>query len=245
MEEVTSKLSEFIDETRFEDIPAGIVEDSKRILLDSIGCALGGLHTEKGRIAHAFGTNSASQPESSILGGREKVSASLAAFVNGELFNALDYDALCAPSGHITPYVLSAPLAVSEWKHISGKDLIVAIALAHEIAQRLSAGLVIPKCLSRKTLLQGIPLQLPIHGYGVNIFGGIAGVAKLLRLNKAETAHAFGIGGGMCPVPTLMRFAETVPSAMPKFAPSGWISQAEVTAAFACRNGLHRGQPCI
>jgi 2-methylcitrate dehydratase PrpD len=58
-----------------------------------------------------------------------------------------------------------------------------------------------------------------------------------LRLNKAETAHAFGIGGGMCPVPTLMRFAETVPSAMPKFAPSGWISQAELTAALLAEMG--------
>jgi 2-methylcitrate dehydratase PrpD len=237
MEKVTSTLSEFIDKTRFEDIPAGIVEDAKRILLDSIGCALGGLYTEKGRIAHAFSTNSASQPESSIIGGREKVSAHLASFVNGELLNALDYDALCAPSGHITPYVLSAPLAVAEWKHISGKGLIVAIALAHEIAQRLSAGLIIPERLSRKTLEQGIPLQLPIHGYGVNIFGGIAAVAKILGLNRSKTGHAFGIGGGMCPVPSLMRFAETVPSSMPKFAPSGWISQAEVTAALLAELG--------
>ena len=28
----------------------------------------------------------------------------------------------------------------------------------------------------------GISLQIPIHGYGVNIFGGIAGAAKILRL---------------------------------------------------------------
>jgi 2-methylcitrate dehydratase PrpD len=237
MEKTTSILSEFINRVRFEDIPVGIVEEVKRILLDSIGCALGGLHTEKGKIAHSFGTKSGSQPEATIIGGREKVAAPLAAFVNGELFNALDYDALCAPSGHITPYVLSAPLAVAEWKHVSGKDLILAIALAHEIAQRVSSGLVIPERLSRKTSEHGISLQLPIHGYGVNIFGGIAGVARILGLDMEKIEHAFGIGGGMCPVPTLMRFAETVPSSMPKFAPSGWISQAEVTATLLAEMG--------
>ena len=39
------------------------------------------------------------------------------------------------------------------------------------------------------------------------------------------------LAGAMCPVPTLMQFAETVPAAMSKFTPSGWVSQAEVTAA--------------
>jgi len=41
----------------------------------------------------------------------------------------------------------------------------------------------------------------------------------------------------MCPVPTLLQFAEAVPSSMSKFSPSGWISQAEVTAALLAGAG--------
>ncbi len=237
METTASILAEFISEIAFEDLPEAIVRESKRLLLDSIGCALAGLHTEKGKIVLSFGTKENPQSEATILGTREKVPATMASFVNGELFNALDYEALCAPSGHVTPYVLSAPLAAAEWKSVRGKDLILAIALAHEIAQRVCAGLIIPERLSRKTTENGLSVQLPIHGYGANIFGGIAGVTKILGLDARKIENAFGIGGAMCPVPTLMQFAETVPSSMSKFSPSGWISQAEITSALLAETG--------
>lgn len=237
MANTTSILAKFINEIEFEDLPKGIVQETKRLLLDSLGCALGGLHTKKGAIARSFGTKIDSPSEATIIGARQKAPAPIASFANGELLNALDYDALCAPSGHITPYVLSAPLAVAEWKNAGGKDLIIAIAIAHEIAQRVCAGLAIPEQLSRKTLEHGISLQLPIHGYGVNMFGGIAGVSKILGLDSRTIEHAFGIGGTMCPVPTLMQFAERVPSSMSKFSPSGWISQAEVTGALLAEMG--------
>jgi len=237
MMNTTSILAEFINNIKFEDIPVEIVHETKRLLLDSMGCALGGLYTKKGEIALLFGKKAGSNSEATIIGAGQKAPAPLAAFVNGELLNALDYEALCAPSGHLTPYVLSAPLAVAEWKNAGGRDLIVAIAVAHEIAQRISAGLAVPGRLSRKITKQGIPVQLPIHGYGVNIFGGIAGVSKILGLDPRLTAHAFGIGGYMCPVPALMKFAETVPASMSKFTPSGWLSQAEVTAALLAEMG--------
>ena len=237
MMNTTSILARFIKEIRFEDVPGGIVWETKRLLLDSIGCALGGIHTKKGEIALSFGTTTGSPQEATIIGAGQKVSAPVASFVNGELFNALDYDALCAPSGHITPYVLSAPLAVAEKKNVRGKDLIVAIAIAHEIAQRVCAGLAVPGRLSGKTLKNGISIQLPIHGYGVNIFGGIAGASRILGLDSDKIEHAFGIGGSMCPVPTLMQFVETVPSSMSKFSPAGWISQAEVTATLLAEMG--------
>lgn len=236
MATTASKLASFIHETEFEDLPDGIIRETKRILLDSLGCALAGLGTEKGKAALSFGLKGGS-PEATIVGAEQKVPTPVASFVNGELLNALDYDVLCAPTGHVTPYVLAAPLAVAEWKHVSGKVLILAIALAHEIAQRVCAGLISPSRLSAKILNGGIPLQLPIHGYGVNVFGGIAGVAKILGLDVEKIEHAFGIGGAMCPVPTLMQFAETVPAAMSKFTPSGWVSQAEVTAALFAEMG--------
>ena len=100
MMNTTSILARFIKEIRFEDIPGGIVLETKRLLLDSIGCALGGIYTKKGEIALSFGTSSGSSQEATIIGAGQKASAPVASFVNGELFNALDYDALCAPSSN-------------------------------------------------------------------------------------------------------------------------------------------------
>ena len=230
MNNTASLLARFVDETRFEDLPPELVEEAKRLLMDSLGCAMAGTGTQKGQIALTFAGSYSSPAEATIIGAREKAPAPLASFVNGELLNAMDYEALCAPCGHITPYVLAAPLAVAECRNVSGQDLITAIVISHEIAQRVSAGLVIPGQLSKKTLEKGISLQLPIHGYGMNIFGGIAGAAKIAGLTAEQMEHAFGIGATLCPVPTLMQFAETVPASMAKFSPSGWISQAAVTA---------------
>ena len=113
METTSSKLASFIHGTEFEDLPEGIVRETKHILLDSLGCALAGLGTKKGKTALALGLKGGT-PEATIVGTEQKVPAPVASFVNGELLNALDYDVLCAPTGHVTPYVLSAPLAVAE-----------------------------------------------------------------------------------------------------------------------------------
>ena len=233
----TSILAGFVNRIQFDDIPGDIVKECKRLLMDSIGCALAGTFTQKGRIALSFAKGFAFPPEATVIGGEEKASVPAASFANGELFNAMDYDALCAPSGHITPYVLSAPLAMAECKNVHGKDLITAIAVSHEIAQRITSGLVIPDRLSRTTTETGISIHLPIHGYGVNIFGSIAGVAGILGLSADKIAHAFGIGGSMCPVPTLMQFAQGIPGSMTKFSPSGWVAQAGVTAALLAQMG--------
>lgn len=211
--------------------------EAKKVILDSIGCALAGILRKKGEVSLLFAKRSDSVPEATIIGSDQKVSCSTAAFINGELITALDYDPLLAPFGHITPYVLSASLGVSEWKKESGRNFILAVVLAHEIAQRIATGLVVPERFGKKTAREGVAVYPPIHGYGVNIFGGTAGVAKILGLTRDKIEHAMGIGGYLCHVPTLMQFAENVPASMSKFSPAGWISQAELTAVFLAEAG--------
>ena len=237
MEKTTSLLADFVTDLQYTDLPESVITEAKKVILDSIGCSLAGTLCKKGEVSIAFAKKSGSPPEATIIGSSQRVSLAMAAFVNGELITALDYDPLFAPFGHITPYVLSAPLAVSEREHASGKDVIVAVVLAHEIAQRIATGLIMPERFGKKTDREGVVLIPPIHGYGVNIFGGIAGVSKILGLPKDTIEHAMGIGGYMCPVPTLMQFAENVPSSMSKFSPAGWIAQAEVTAVFLAEAG--------
>lgn len=40
---VTRRLAEFVVGKGFEDLPGDVVHDTKRLVLDAIGCALGGL----------------------------------------------------------------------------------------------------------------------------------------------------------------------------------------------------------
>lgn len=98
---LTDVLAIFAFETKFENLPGTVVHEAKRILLDSIGCALAGISTDKGKIAVQLAERLGGPSESSIIGRGDKVSCNSAAFTNGELINALDYDTILVPPGHI------------------------------------------------------------------------------------------------------------------------------------------------
>jgi 2-methylcitrate dehydratase PrpD len=66
-----------VAETRYEDLPKDAVHETKRVLLDSVGVALGSLSTERGRIALAYARHIGGPPEATILGAWDKVARAL------------------------------------------------------------------------------------------------------------------------------------------------------------------------
>ena len=48
MASLSQELARFVVQTRFEDLPEPVVHETKRILLDSVGCAIAGIATDKG-----------------------------------------------------------------------------------------------------------------------------------------------------------------------------------------------------
>ena len=82
MENTLSVLADFIADIKYEDLPPEVVIETKKVLLDSMGCALAGTLTPKGELSLLFGRRSESAPESTLIGHHRKVSSSVAAFVN-------------------------------------------------------------------------------------------------------------------------------------------------------------------
>ncbi len=130
----TQKLCEFAVTTDFEQIPAHLVREAKLLLLDHIGCALAGKSVDKGRIAVELAQSLGGAADSTIIGAQGKVAVTNAAFANGELFNALDWD----PIPHTLPCVIAGTLALAERERASGAELLAAIVVAYEIASRLA-----------------------------------------------------------------------------------------------------------
>ena len=161
---LSQELARFVVEAKFEDLPAAVVHEAKRTLLDSIGCALAGIATDKGKIAISLARKLGGPPDSSIIGIGDKVSWCSAAFANGELINALDYDTILLPPGHVSPYVIPAPMAIAESINASGKDLILAIVLGHEIPPRISNAMTIQTEFVEEGPGKGKPLTTPGNG---------------------------------------------------------------------------------
>ena len=132
---VTQELVNFAFDQKYDALPDDVVEVGRNLIIDSIGCALGGHGVTKGAVAVAQAADFGSGTDATILGG-PTASLFAAAFANGELMNAIDMDAVLIP-GHITPYVVPPVLAAAEKANVSGRDLIRGIVVAHEISARV------------------------------------------------------------------------------------------------------------
>ena len=225
----TQDLTRFVKRTGFQDLPPEVVHEAKRVLLDSIGCAIAGITSDKGKIAIQMARSMGGPEESSILGIGHKGAAGNVAFANGELTNALDYDAI----SHIPPFVIPPALALAERRGASGKELIVATVLAQETGKRIS--LALSSMISHLTERAEAPA---VHGNGQEcIFGGTLGAAKVLGLDEEKMANALGLAGAYCPVPSARKWSDTSPMSMVKYAPAGWLCLGSVTVSLLAGMG--------
>ncbi|KAA9163235.1 MmgE/PrpD family protein [Amycolatopsis acidicola] len=235
---VVRVLADFASGARFEDLPPEVVEETKRILLDSIGCALGGVSAPKGaiggRLAHLMGEGGSA----TIIGRGRRASVFGAAFANGELINALDFDAILPP-GHVAPYVIPGALAVAEEGHTAGRELITATAVAHEMSYRFG------KSMDYHRDTSGEKADTPgVLGFASTVFGATAAVGSVRGLPGETVADALGIAGSISPVNSHRSWLMHAPTSTIKYTMAGPIVQAALTASFSAEYG-HTGDQLI
>ena len=235
MEGITLELARLATETKWEDLPPSIVKETKLILMDTVGCALGALATEKGKINVSLAKRYGGPPESSIIGVGDKVSCSNAAFANGELFITLDYSNIMA-GGHDGVYVIPTILAMAESVGASGKDLVLASALGFEISSRIARAVgrhnITPEAVQRQRTAQP-----GLMGNAYSNFGAAAGAGRLMKLNEDKMLHALGVAGHLCMVLSYSRWGFGKDRYMAKYAVPGWQSTGAVAATLLAEMG--------
>ena len=226
-------LARFAVETKWKDLPENVVRGTKYLLMDSIGCALAGIATDPGKMAIALARRLGGPPESSIIGVGGKVACTNAVLANGQLINAIDYEAL---SGHAPPYIVPPPLAMAESTGASGQDLILATAIGLEIANRVGGALV-----SGMSGFSGGGANrvkwADRTGYASCNFGAAAAAGKIIRLNQEKMTHAMGIAGHLCQVLTWVRYTFQDHRAMTKYGVPGWQNTGGVMAVLLAEMG--------
>ena len=189
---LTRYVAEFVERTRYSDIPAEVLELGKKSLLDGVGLAIAGAKLPTNQILDAylksFGFSSA---QAAVLGNRIKLPPRFAAFQNGVAIHVEDFDdtQLAAAKDrvyglltHPTVAVLPAALAVGEGSGTSGKDLMLAYHLGVEVETKIA------EAISPRHYQDGF------HSTGTcGVFGGTAACAKLRNFDAAKTERAFAI----------------------------------------------------
>ena len=232
---ITRALAKFAVETAWDDLPPAIVRETKLVLMDSIGCALGALTTDKGKMHAALARRLGGPPESSVIGVGEKVSCLNAALANGELILTLDYSNIIA-GGHDGAYVIPAPLAMAESVGATGKELIVALSLGLEVSARLA------RATGRHNLTPEDVKRQRAAGRGLtgnaySNFGAAAAAGRLLGFDEARMLHALGVAGHLCMVLSYGRWGHGGRRHMTKYGVPGWQSTGAVTAALLAEMG--------
>lgn len=233
---VTDTVLAFAADTRFEDLPANVVHEARRYLLDAIGCALGGHAVDKGRIAVRHAQRLGGPAEATILGTGSLVGVAAAAFANAELVNALDQDSL----PHVVPVTLPPVLAAAQSVGANGRDLLVALVIAHEIGNRLNrASSAMIKSLTETG-------STP-DAFGINneaLVGAALGACRLLGHTRPQRGQALGLAAYFCSVPVARDWEEAMPKSMVKYTPVGLMAQNALHAALLARDGF-TGNPQV
>ncbi len=234
MQGVTRKLAEFSAQTRYEQLPAEVVRESKRLLLDTIGCAVGAVYTDSGGIAlkhvRALGGN----PIATIMGTGERTSPVNAAYANARLANVLDADDTFPTGSHFGSTTVFSALALAEQQKRTGRDLITAIAVGFDVGARIGSSL----GLSITVEDGKVTGYAKLSGTSATMTWASVGAAtSISQLGTDRTTHAFGIAGANTPLPAHAKWSGSVSLPMHKYSDAGWCAQTGVSATLLAELG--------
>jgi hypothetical protein len=145
---LTEYVSRFVATTKYEEIPADVIELGKRSILDGLGLALTGSRAQTGALCRQYLEKAGvCEGRATIIGSSKRTSARFAAFVNGVSIHADDFDdtQLSAVKDrvygllvHPTVPVLPAIFALGEGNKISGKEFMLAYHLGVEVECKIA-----------------------------------------------------------------------------------------------------------
>jgi 2-methylcitrate dehydratase PrpD len=207
----TRALAQFVFATRH--IPEAVRNETKRVFVNYLGCALGGSQHEAITIAERALSPMGGPPQATVLGRSGRRDILLASLLNCLSASIYSFDDTHAQAiVHAGSPVASALFALAETKPVSGADFMLALALGLETVCRLSMAVSVPPAAAEIAWLQ------------TGISGGVGaalGAGRLLGLNEDQLTAAIGIAAAEASgtrAATGMSFA--------------------LTAAHACQTGL-------
>jgi 2-methylcitrate dehydratase PrpD len=182
-----ARLSEFIVKTTLDDCPPEALAQVRRAALDSVGVMLAGAPEPAARIVREVARAEGGTPLCTVLGTRQRTSATWAALANGTAGHAHDFDDTSfALLGHPSVPLLAAALACAESEMADGRGLALAYILGFEVDAALG------------TALHPAHYERGWHATAtIGTLGCAAAAASLLRLEPAQTQHALGLAASL------------------------------------------------
>lgn len=184
--ETAEKLSYFVSNAKYEDLPKESIDIIKNVILTVLGTIIGGSTAEGCETLVRQVKEWGGKEEATLLIYGGKVPAYNAAFVNSVMARALDFCDAMIPGMHVGSSSVPSALATAELiGGCSGKEFLAALVLGTEVAARINS----------------VSVYDGFDPTGVcTIFASTAISGRILRLNSEQIwnalALAFNKAGG-------------------------------------------------
>jgi 2-methylcitrate dehydratase PrpD len=182
--DLSRAVAEHVAGATFDSLPDAAVSGAKRSLLDALGVTLAASTLGEGiRPFVDLVVADGGTATSTVVGFGVKVPAAAAAFANGAMAHALDYEdahdgALVHPSAPTVPAVL----ALAESRPTTGEEVLTALAVGTDLVCRL--GLALRSDPAERGWYPPVLLQA---------FGAAASASRLLGLDATATLDALSL----------------------------------------------------
>ena len=179
----TRDLARWIVDLKWGDIPPQVIDHAKVLILDTVGCMLGGSIQETNRAALRYTRAMGGALQATVVNYGDKTNVYNAAFLNGSFGHGWDFDDhVHGGSPHSMSATTAAAMAVAEWQLNTGRGFLEAWIAGYEANNRIGAA-----CGPAFG-------QRGFHHVGtIGSFAGTAVASKLLRLDEWKTENAISV----------------------------------------------------
>ena len=179
MDNFVKQIADHAGSARWDSLPAPVVRECKRRIIDTLGCAIAAFDAEPSRIARALAMRVSAREGARILGTNHRTLPEFATFANGVMARYLDgNDAYPGGGGHPSD-VIAPMLALADTFGCGGLATTGAIALGYDVHYALFHAL--------RVFDKG--LDHPFY----TAVATAAAAAKLLALNETQTINAISL----------------------------------------------------
>lgn len=180
---LSRRIAEHMATVRFGDLPPKAVTAAKRSLLDALGVMLAASRMGEGVAAFTDIARQAGPGPSSVLGCGFAAPPMMAAFANGAMAHALDYeDSHDAAPIHPNAALVPAVLALAQANGVDGQTVLTALAAGCDLSCRIATSLT-------TDIAEAGWYPPPILG----ALGAAAGCARLLGLDADGVAATMSL----------------------------------------------------
>ena len=179
---ITAAISKFAAALKYEDLSPEAIYQSKRFLLDSLGCALGGYRVHDVTTALQVLDEIAGRGPCTVIGSGKRVDAVSASLANALMIRCMDYNDIYWKQDPSHPSdIFPAALACCERAGSDGRELIVGLVLGHEF-----------ECRFCEAAFPGIR-ERGWHHATLTAFVSPIVAGRALHLTAEQIQHAIGI----------------------------------------------------